>query len=1111
LLPIGERCSLKALARGLLLTFTAVVLPAQPVDGIEFFEKKIRPLLADNCYACHSEKTIASGGLKLDTKESVLKGGGRGMAIVPGSPDSSVILRAVSYEHADIKMPPTGKLSDSQIADLQRWIEIGAPDPRGGSAAEPETTPDLVEARRFWAFQPVKNPDLPETTKPDWPKTYVDHFILAKLEENGLSPAAPADKRTWLRRVSFDLTGLPPTPREIANFLADESANARKTVVERLLATPHYGEKWARHWLDLVRYGETKGHEFDPDVPDAWRYRDYVIRAFNQNLPYDQFVKEHIAGDLLARQRLVPEGTHWDTPLATGFYALGEERNAADDVGQVRADRIDNQIDVYGKTFLGLTVGCARCHDHKFDPISTKDYYALAGVIDSSQVVQQSLDSPARVRRMEEISEEMTEVNGQIASMMRTARLERRHEIKAYLLAAAAIVAAEDSPRRTSDGPEPDSFGLDATTVERWVEVLKRAEKEPDNVFYPLAHLAKPLPRSEQGTPFAERVARMHGDLDEWTAKADLDHAIHKERGDVVFADFESDSYAPWHASGPAFGEGPSRYHAPNLALAGYQGAGLANSFAAGSDEWVGTLTSKSFLMKKSYVHVRLAGTKRSTNRVVHGQLFFALVASGRFRPVTADGTGAFHWATTDVRRTPGQVWYIQIVDRARDAHIVIDKIVFSDSKEPPSIASAPNPRIVEMMASGEIHSLEDLASGYQELFVDALTNPPSDAAGKWLLSAVSATGKLEEPSLLVGESKRSDFERLLNKRAGLGKSIPESAFGMLNAEDLPHNVPIHIRGSHTELGEEVPRRFLTVLSEGAQPFTKGSGRFELADATADRDNPLTARVMVNRVWKHYFGNGIVATVDNFGNTGRRPTHPKLLDAMAWRFMESGWSIKDLHRSIVLSSTYAMSAEIDARESELDGENTLLHHMPVRRLEAEAARDAILAITGTLDRTVYGPSIPPFISPYQDGRGKPQSGPLDGDRRRSIYIKVQRNFINPFFLAFDYPTPVLTRGRRTVSTVPSQALMLMNNEFVGRQSEKWADREIAAHSTWGDRIESMFLGAFGRPAETDELADATEFLEKQLATYTSDDREDYRAWADLAHVLINSKEFIFVR
>jgi hypothetical protein len=291
---------------------------------------------------------------------------------------------------------------------------------------------------------------------------------------------------------------------------------------------------------------------------------------------------------------------------------------------------------------------------------------------------------------MKKIDEEMIEINGQIAAIMRTAWLERKHEIQSYLLAAAAIVAAEDSARRGA-GPKPDSFGLDSSTVERWVEALKRAEKEPDNLFYPLARLAKPLPAGEQETTFAERVAEMHGELQEWTAKADPNHPANKERGDIVFADFEGADYGDWRASGAAFGESPSRYHAPNLALAGYQGNGIANSFAGGSDEWTGTLTSKSFAMEKPYLHVRLAGSERRTNRVVYGELFFALVTSGRFRSLTADGSGALQWRTTDVKRTPGQVSYIEIVDRARDAHIVVDKIIFSDSNEPPVITSAPN------------------------------------------------------------------------------------------------------------------------------------------------------------------------------------------------------------------------------------------------------------------------------------------------------------------------------------------------------------------------------------------------------------------------------------
>ena len=1097
-----------------LLALTGPLLYAQSGDGVEFFEKKIRPLLVENCYACHSAKTTASGGLKLDTKESVLKGGSRGTALVPGSPDASLMLRAVRHEDDELKMPPTGRLSDSQIEDLQRWIEAGAPDPRTASARRAASGVDWDEARKFWTLQPLKNPASPAVRDEGWLRTFIDHFVLAKLESKSLAPASRAHKRVWLRRVTFDLTGLPPTTREIRNFIADNSSAAYRTVVERLLASPHYGEKWARHWLDLVRFGETMGHEFDPDKPDAWRYRDYVIRAFNQDLPYDEFVREHIAGDLLVRQRLVPDGEHWDSPLGTGFYWLGEERNAADDVGQVRANRIDNQIDVYGKTFLGLTLGCARCHDHKFDPITMHDYYALAGVMESTQAVQQSLDSPAVVRRMRKIAEEMVEVNGQIAAIMRTARLERLHEIKAYLLAAATIFGLESSSRRGADddASKPDAFGLDPKVVERWVEVLRRADEEPDNVFYPLAKLATPLPRSQQGKTFEERVAEVRSDLETWVAKADREHAIHTERGDVVFADFEDEDFAKWRASGPAFDEVPSRHHAPNLALGGYQGNGIANSFAGGSDEWVGTMTSKSFAMTKPYLHVRIAGSKRSTSRARHGRLYFALVASGRFRPVTANGTGAFHWKTIDVTRTPGQVSHIEIVDRARDAHIVVDKIVFSDSKKPPPLASAPNPRILKMLGDTEIDSRENLATAYQKLLRDVLANPPADAGGKWLLSAVSPSGMLEEPALLVGESRRSAFKNLQTKRAALGESIPDSTFGLINGEDRPHNAAIHIRGSHTELGDEVPRRFLQVFSDkDPVSFAKGSGRLELAEATTGDARHLLARVAVNRIWKHYFGRGIVATVDNFGNTGRRPTHAELLDALSWHFIESGWSIKALQRSIVLSSTYRMSSEADPRAAEVDGENLLLQHMPVRRLEAESIRDSVLAVTGTLNRTLYGPSITPFISPYQDGRGKPKSGPLDGAGRRSIYVKVQRNFINPLFLAFDYPVPVMTRGRRTVSTVPSQALMLMNNEFVARQTEKWADREIAASPEWNERIESMFLRAFGRPVEPSEINDSRGFVEKQLELYRSADPDDYRAWADLGHVLINSKEFIFIR
>ncbi len=1084
----------------------------QDSDSFEFFEKSIRPVLAENCYACHSSKTLATSGLVLDTKAGVLKGGSRGKAVVPGSPESSLLIGAVSYENPDLKMPPTGKLNDQQIADLRRWIALGAPDPRTDhrQPASANRSIDFEEARKFWAFQPVVNRLGPAVRQRDWPRTFIDDFILSKLEEKGLQPATPADKRTLLRRLSFDLIGLPPAPDEIERFLRDKSSAAYDKVVERLLASPHYGERWARHWLDLVRYGETSGHEFDPDKADAWRYRDYVIRAFNQDLPYDRFVKEHIAGDLLPQQRLTPDGTHWDSPLATGFFGLGEERNAADDVAQVRADRVDNQLDVLGKTFLGLTIGCARCHDHKFDPIPTEDYYSLAGVMHSSQVIQAYLDAPSRTRRMKQIDEELVEVNGQITSLMRQARLERVHEIKPYLLAAADLLSKQSGEEAPGD-KQIAAYGLSAQTLKRWLQVLQRAGEEPDNVFYPLAKLVKPGSPGEPST-FADRLAALKEELRAWAEKADRKHPFHEERGDLVFEDFEGPDYSGWSAGGGAFGNGPSTYVAPNLAAGGHQGTGTASSFASGTDHWTGTLTSKSFAMNKPYLHVRLAGSERPTDRRKYGELYVSLLAAGRFRSLSADGSGFFHWQTTNVNRTPSQVSFIEIIDRSRDGHIVVDKIVLSDSKEPPPIAGAPSARVVAMLADENMRSIADLASAYEKLFKDVLSRTPSDRDSRGLTAAVSPTGLLEDPSMLLTEDQKERFNELRTKRAELEEAIPDSAYGLVAADDRVHDVPIHIRGSHTNLGRPAPRRFLRILAgDHRQVFSQGSGRAELAEAIAKRDNPLTARVMVNRVWKHHFGRGIVATPDNFGWTGRRPSHPKLLDALAWHFMESGWSLKDLYRVMVRSSTYRISSKVNERAASVDEENVLVHHKAVRRLEAEAIRDAILVVTGTLDHRVYGPSVPPYISPYQDGRGKPESGPLDGARRRSIYIKVQRNFINPLFLAFDYPLPVSTIGRRTTSTVPSQALMLMNNEFVARQAEKWADREIAARGTWRERIESMFVRVFGRPTESHELVESETFLQEQMAYYETDNRDDYHAWADLAHVLINSKEFIFIR
>ena len=858
---------------------SAVILHAQITpEQTEFFEKKIRPVLVERCYGCHgAEITQPMGGLRLDTAARLRKGGDSGPVITPGDPAASLLIAAISYRNPNLKMPPSGKLKDQQIADFTDWIKMGAPDPRGDETA-PEPAKkgvDFTAARKFWSFQALKRPA---------PDASIDQFLRAKLDEKHLEPAPPADKRTLIRRVTFDLTGLPPTPREVENFLADQSPAAFSKLVERLLASPHYGERWARHWLDLVRYAETNGHEFDNDKIDAWRYRDYVIRAFNQDVPYNQFVKEHIAGDLLPEKRLSLDRAYWESPLGTSFYWFGEVLNSATDSVKSRADEVDNQIDVVSKTFLALTVACARCHDHKFDPIPTADYYSLAGILHSTALRETVIDSPER--------------ESQIASL------------------------------RSGGAPRP---------------------------------------------------------------------------GDVVFEDFGKSGYDGWRVTGQAFGRSPA--------------SGIASSFG-GSDRLMGSLTSQSFVMPKLFVHVRMAGSKTDPRLKELAPLRFTLVTNGfKAEHLFPDGSDVPRWRTMRMTKEIGRTCYFEIVDRSAAGHIAVDRIVFSDSEKPPEADQA----------------------------------------------------------------------------------IPASIFATIAADEDPHDVRIHIRGNHQNLGDPAPRRFLQVIAGQDQPpIRDGSGRLQLAERIAGADNPLTARVMVNRIWKYHFGYGLVRSTDNFGRTGDAPTHPELLDFLAARFIESGWSVKAMHRLILLSSAYQMSSAANLEAAKIDPENKLLHHFPVRRLEAEAIRDSILAVAGTLDRALFGPSVPPYISKFQDGRGKPESGPLDGARRRSIYIQVRRNFLTPMFLAFDYPLPISTIGRRSISTVPSQALILMNDEFLQLESQEWAKRVTADETDARRRVTSMYQAAFARPPEDWELSDALAFVHTGT-------------WADLAHVLMNSAEFIYVR
>lgn len=1130
------------------LQFVCLLLPtfvqaADPtVEQIEFFEKGIRPLLVEKCYSCHSAKSsMTMGGLRLDIAEGLLKGGDSGPAIFPGAPENSMLIRAVSYKDLQLKMPPTGKLSDDEIQRLTAWVKMGAPDPRKAVAAVVPLTSgiDFEKARSFWAFRGIQQMAVPPVRQTAWIRSPIDNFVLVQLERKGLKPAPPADKHAWLRRVTFDLIGLPPTPQEIEAYVSDASAQAKRRVVERLLASPHYGERWARHWLDLVRFAETNGHEFDNEKLDAWRYRDYVIRAFNQDVPYDQFVKEHIAGDLLPQQRLSADGKHWESPLGTGFYWFGEVLNSATDSVKSRADEVDNQIDVLTKAFLGLTGACSRCHDHKFDPIPTSDYYALAGFLYSTSVSETVVDAPSTLKQIAAARTRIAATNRQIEVLLKPALQDHSKSLSAYLLAAAEVLPEKAGKREEAVRLISRKRGLSGELLSAWIERIEDAEKRTESIFH----------------PYAAVLERMHGDAKKsfdtaWReVRQSLNPAVSNqaavpsraERGDVPFEEFESAGFPNWKVAGAAFETGPVHRVQPNQPLRDYLGQGVASSFGT-SNRMVGSLTSNKFKLPKLFVHVLMGGSREEL-RGEKARLRFTVVADGhKSLHLLPKGDPSLQWMTLRLTKEIGRQGYFEIVDRSTSGHIVVDRIILSDSPEPPE-ALPVRGELLSLLGQAGVHSLESLAHAYQTLFSGTTKGTVrAEVDLKHLDWALCPTGKLED---LVGSSsletkrhaaselaslqfsresgpsvpsKPGPIEALWKKRRSAEESIPESVFGMIGSDEAPHDVRVHIRGNHKNLGDVAPRRFLQIIAGGKQAtVSEGSGRLQLAEWMVRRENPLTARVMVNRIWKHHFGQGIVRSVDNFGKTGDPPTHPELLDFLAQRFIESGWSIKEMHRLMVLSSAYAMSSRQEPETEQLDPENKLLHRMPVQRLEAESIRDSILAVAGSLDPKILGPSVSPHISVYQDGRGKPESGPLDGNGRRSIYIQVRRNFLTPMFIAFDYPLPISAIGRRSVSTVPSQALMLMNNEFVARQAEAWAQRLLQRETAPENLVSKMVLAALGRSASHQEVQETLQFAREQGRKYAalvdapSETQIRQLVWADVAHVLFNSAEFIYVR
>jgi hypothetical protein len=904
---------------------------AEPdASQIEFFEKRIRPILVEHCFECHGGEKKIKGGLRLDSAEGWRKGGDSGPAIVPGKPEESLLLEALRSE-GDLKMPPRERLPQTTVAAFEQWIRSGAPAPNsfGSANSTQATTIDIETGRRHWAYRAVINPPVPPVRDTSWPRSGIDRFILSRLETEGLRPASAADRQMLARRVYFDLVGLPPSPEEIDDFLADSSPEAWERLVDQLLDSPHFGERWGRHWLDVVRFAESltlRGFI----LKDAWRYRDYVIEAFNGDLPCDQFLREQIAGDLLPARTLDERRRQL---VATTVLMLGNTNLEEQDKAQLEMDLIDEQLDVIGRGLLGQTVTCARCHDHKFDPIPTHDYYALAGILNNAKALE--------------------------------------HE-----------------------------------NVSKWIEVPLPLEPDAEAVFRErdreLAALSTRL--SEAQTAMKQLMGRQ-------SAAADPDVIAAKNLPGIVVDDAAAKRVGAWQHS---------RYHQR------YIGEGYLHD--NNEDKGSKTLTFDPELPESGKYEVRFGYTP-GDNRAANV-------------PVTVFSADGERTVVVDERETPP-------ID---GRFVSLGEFRFERDGQSFAIVSNTG-------TTGHV-----IADAFQFLPVDRAASQPAIGTGNEAGSPPPEAGELNR---LRAEVKRLEVDLKQRKAAG-----PRRPVAMTVVEQPePRDLCILIRGNVHNQGEVARRGVLQVISPASASIPPAEGgRRQLAEWITSCDNPLTARVLVNRVWHWLFGTGLVQTTDNFGTTGEPPSHPELLDHLAATFVADGWSLKRLVRRIVTSRTYQLSVQQDAQARTVDPENRLLWRMNRRRLDAECLRDAMLHVSGALQPARGGPGFPDDLAA--------DYGYVDAANRRSVYVPVFRNALPELFEAFDFADPSTVTGRRNISTVAPQALFLMNHPFVIAQSKLCAARLIAeTHASETDRLSRAYRLILGRPPSLAEQQAALKYIE----------------------------------
>lgn len=1017
----------------------------------------------------------------MTSRSLLLQGGDSGEAIVPGKPDKSLLIEAIRYE--SLEMPPRTKMPNEEIGILVKWVEMGAPWPknleanRGAIAAAPFPLEERRESH--WAWQPIQDPELPPVRDTNWPAGPIDQFVLARLEEAELTPAPDANRRTLIRRLYFDLIGLAPTPEQIQTFVEDTADDlaATKAVVDFLLASPQFGERWGRHWLDLVRYAETLGHEFDYPLHHTWQYRDYVIRALNEDVPYDMFMREHVAGDLLEKPRLHPTEHYNESIIGTGFWFLHEDKHAPVDVEYDEAVKIDNQIDVFSRTFMGLTVACARCHDHKFDAISTKDYYSLFGILQSTRRRTGWLDPGQKIASTVGKLKHLQDVGDEV---LRQIREDDEASVVAARYARAAIDLCRNNnePLKSAIERTAEECELNPQRLTEWTRQLSEAKaQELTDPRSLLAHLANADSDVQQV-------------VGAWTAK--INGVLTANTGTELFADFSQGLPQGWTTTGSAFNGdrrstvavGSVRHR---LGSAGFSSGDLSNRLR-------GSLYSPTFKITHPDILIRIAGEGARVRLVIDGYVmmeFNGLLFRGIDRKV--DTKGDFQWIRLgeDAHRYIGKHAYIEVMDQG-DGWFVIDQVRFVEKQSGPPPA--------ESVAALNVTLAKELSRDS--------TDDPVVRTTHHLWPALFATG-------LLPSSTNASWMELQKSWAKSSANIPEAVPVLAVTEGTGEDQHVFIRGNHRNHGEIAHRAFLTAIAGTDQPRVQsGSGRRELAAHLTAESNPLPARVAVNRIWHHLFGRGIVPSTDDFGVLGIAPVHPKLLDHLAHRFRTDGWSVKSMIRQLVLTRTYRMSSLSSPAAAEKDPANVLLHRARVRRLQGETIRDTMLQLAGALDLKQYGPSVPVALTSFMQGRGRPKPGPLDGNGRRSIYISVNRNFLSPFMLAFDTPAPMSTRGRRSVSNVPAQALIMLNDEFVHQQAKRWAEKLLAESSDIGVVLRSAWQQAIGRSPTDAELTALTSFAEAQsqlLDESTDESTLNVDVLSDVCHAIMNTKEFIYIR